>query len=50
MAALAWMESRMYRTKGVGTGDFTSASSHLLKEERREPSIIDGETTSVVAF
>ena len=40
----------MHRMKGVGTGDFTSAISHLLEEESSEPSIIDGETTSVVAF
>ena len=40
----------MYRMRGVGTGDFTSAISHLLEEESRESSIIDGKTTSVIAF
>lgn len=38
------------QNEGRGDGGFTSVISHLLEEERREPSIIDGETTSVVAF
>ena len=38
------------QNEGRGDGGFTSASSHLLGEEHRQPSIIDGKSTSVVAI